>query len=104
LQDYQAALLALPNSNAQMTNFIGGYLTAAKNHVMFMPPEVSVTPAKFARDAAKYGLRLDLRSRMMQIDSQFFINGFEAGMDANKMPTVDVKIALPIPGLPAPHG
>jgi 50S ribosomal protein L16 3-hydroxylase len=93
LQDYQAALLALPNSSAQMTNFIGGYLTAAKNHVMFMPPEVSVTPAKFARDAAKYGLRLDLRSRMMQIDSQFFINGFEAGMDANKMPTVDVKIA-----------
>jgi 50S ribosomal protein L16 3-hydroxylase len=93
LQDYQAALLALPNSSAQMTNFIGGYLTAAKNHVMFIPPEISVTPAKFARDAAKCGLRLDLRSRMMRIDSQFFINGFEAGMDANKMPTVDVMIA-----------
>ncbi len=93
LQDYKTALQALPNSDAQMTTFIGGYLTAAKNHVMFIPPEIAVTQAKFAREAAKHGLQLDLRTRMIRIDAQFFINGFEAGLDANKAAIVDVTIA-----------
>ena len=86
LQDYLTALQTVPNNAQQMTNFIGGYLTAAKNHVMFLPPEVEVSAAAFARDVSKHGLRLDLRTRMMGIGADatklFFINGFAAGVDA----------------------
>lgn len=82
LQDYVTALQAQPTSAQQMTDFIGGYLTVAKNHVMFLPPEEAITAAAFAREASKNGLTLDLRSRMMRIDDGakplFFLNGFNA--------------------------
>jgi 50S ribosomal protein L16 3-hydroxylase len=97
LQDYVNALQTLPNTAQQMTDFIGGYLTVAKNHVMFLPPEEEVSAAVFAREASKHGLQLDLRSRMMRIDDGakplFFINGFAAHTDEQKNNVLDTSIA-----------
>ncbi len=82
LQDYVTALQVPPPTKQQMIEFIGGYLTVPKNHVLFLPPEEETSVAIFAREASKHGLKLDLRSRMMRIDDDakphFFINGFSA--------------------------
>lgn len=101
LQAYVNALQSQPNTAQQMTDFIGGYLTVAKNHVMFLPPEDEVSAAVFAREASKHGLRLDLRSRMMRIDNGkkplFFINGFNAqnNVHPDKQQNVALDTALP---------
>lgn len=55
--------------------FVGCYLTALKSHVEFVPPSTAKTLARFSGEAVKKGIRLDLRSRMLFDDTNFFLNG-----------------------------
>lgn len=56
--------------------FLGQYLSEPKESVVFSPPVSPVTPAVFLQHIKKYGVELDLRSRML-VGSQntFYING-----------------------------
>lgn len=55
--------------------FLGRYLTEPKPHVFFTPPAQPLTAAVFARRAARFGLRLALKSQMLFRGSRVFING-----------------------------
>jgi 50S ribosomal protein L16 3-hydroxylase len=62
--------------------FIGEYLTAAKSHVEFMPPTPHRSLSQFSRLAAKRGLGLDLRSRMLFDDAHTYLNGRTMSFDS----------------------
>jgi len=58
-----------------VARFIGEYLTATKAHVEFIPPSPRLSLASFERSASKQGVGLDLRSRMLFDDENFYMNG-----------------------------
>lgn len=55
--------------------FAGRYLSEPKPHVFFDPPQQPLGFAAFARQAARHGVALDLKSRMLFRGRRFFING-----------------------------
>ena len=73
----QAARLIgrLTPTQAQIGTFLGCSLTEPKPNVFFEPPAPAVKPAQFARRAARSGIRLDLKTRMLHRGSIVFING-----------------------------
>jgi 50S ribosomal protein L16 3-hydroxylase len=60
---------------AHRQTFIGRYLTEPKSHVFFDSPEEPLSTAAFRRVARRSGLRLDLKTRMLYVGPQFFMNG-----------------------------
>jgi 50S ribosomal protein L16 3-hydroxylase len=69
------ARLAAELAPGAVEEFIGCYLTAPKSHVEFLPPTSPKTLARFSAEAVKKGIELDLRSRMLFDDANFFVNG-----------------------------
>ena len=55
--------------------FIGCYLTEPKSHVIFDPPETPLSAGAFRKLAMRYGLELDLKTRILYDDEYIFING-----------------------------
>jgi 50S ribosomal protein L16 3-hydroxylase len=51
------------------------HLTEPKASVVFDPPERALGPRQFAQAAARHGLRLDLRSRMLYQGADLALNG-----------------------------
>jgi 50S ribosomal protein L16 3-hydroxylase len=56
-------------------DFAGRYLSEPKAHVFFEPPARPLGRAAFARAAARRGLALDLRTRLLFSGSMFYVNG-----------------------------
>jgi 50S ribosomal protein L16 3-hydroxylase len=56
-------------------HFLGRYLTEPKPHVVFTPPARPFAAATFVRRAARYGVRLDSRTRMLFRGRRVFVNG-----------------------------
>lgn len=55
--------------------FAGRFLSEPKAHVYFTPPARPLSPARFARRAARDGLVLDRRARLLFSGRMFFLNG-----------------------------
>jgi len=68
---------------SDIAQFAGRYLSDPKPNVFFDAPEQDLSLARFTQLARKYGVALDLKSRMLFIGHDFFINGeaFEATSD-----------------------
>jgi 50S ribosomal protein L16 3-hydroxylase len=60
---------------AQAREFTGRFLTEPKAHVIFCAPHRPLSRAQFAARAAKGGLALDSRSRLLFSGTIFFMNG-----------------------------
>lgn len=75
---YRALLRQLPAAVADvhaLNRFIGCYLTEPKPHVVFEPPEETLTLARFSAAARRHGLRLDLKSRFLYDKKYLYANG-----------------------------
>lgn len=68
-------LAAIRWDAADVRDFLGGFLSEPKAHVFFEPPRKGLAAARFAAQAARRGLVLDPRSRMLFSGSMFFLNG-----------------------------
>ena len=55
--------------------FVGCWLSEPKPHVFFERPDPPLAAGAFRRSAAKHGLRLDLKSRLLYDDRHLYING-----------------------------
>ncbi len=60
---------------ADVTRFLGCYLTEPKAHVLFFPPRRALSLHAFSRQVHRRGVRLDLKSQMLYAGTQLFING-----------------------------
>src|SRR5882672_1625694 len=65
-----------------VTEFTGGFLSDPKSHVFFSPPRRPLTRAQFEKRAARQGLALDPRSRLLFSGTIFFLNGEEVAVAA----------------------
>ncbi|MEP7154938.1 MAG: winged helix domain-containing protein, partial [Betaproteobacteria bacterium] len=63
------------NDKQNLRYFLGCYLTEPKSHVFFDAPESGLGPAAFSRLLKRDGARLDLKSRLLYLGEQFFLNG-----------------------------
>ena len=64
-----------PLSADSMRQFIGRTLTAPKPHVAFAPPEKLLARTAFRKKIQAVGVSLDLRTRMLYDEHDFYING-----------------------------
>ena len=64
-------------SPAEVREFTGRFLSEPRAEAFFTPPRKPLTRARFAREAARHGLALDPRSRLMFSGTMFFLNGEE---------------------------
>ncbi|MEP7069576.1 MAG: cupin domain-containing protein [Usitatibacter sp.] len=71
------ALEAIRWGAIEVREFTGRYLSEPKAHVYFCPPRKPLTRARFEREAARHGVALDPRSRLMFSGTMFFMNGEE---------------------------
>jgi 50S ribosomal protein L16 3-hydroxylase len=58
-----------------VARFLGEYLSAPKPQTVFSRPRTPRSPARFAALCRARGLRLDLRTRMLFREREFFVNG-----------------------------
>jgi 50S ribosomal protein L16 3-hydroxylase len=58
-----------------VVEFLGAYLSEPKPHVVFAPPSRPLPPAAFARAAARRGIVLDAKSRLLYAAGSLFMNG-----------------------------
>jgi 50S ribosomal protein L16 3-hydroxylase len=67
-----------------VAHFLGGYLTEPKPHVFFTPPRAPLSRARFLARAARRGVSLALRSRMLFDRKGIYLNGdrYTPGADA----------------------
>jgi len=64
-------------SAVEVREFAGRFLSEPKPHVFFSPPRKPLTRVRFAREAARDGMALDPRSRLVFSGTIFFLNGEE---------------------------
>jgi 50S ribosomal protein L16 3-hydroxylase len=62
-------------SKRDITEFSGRYLSEPKPNVFFDAPDTPLSRAAFDRQAAKHGVALNPKSRLLFIGKRFFING-----------------------------
>jgi len=60
---------------ADVARFLGEYLSAPKPQTVFSRPRTPRSPARFAALCHTRGMRLDLRTRMLFREREFFLNG-----------------------------
>ncbi len=85
LVDRVGAILAgIRWDDHDVASFIGSYLSEPKAHVVFEPPEVSVTVSAFTREAARAGIRLDRKTALLYGKRSYFINGEEHRLPPRK--------------------
>jgi 50S ribosomal protein L16 3-hydroxylase len=92
---------------ADITDFLGRYLSEPKAHVYFDPPERPKSLAAFTKAIQKKGLALDARSQMLFRGEAFFINGerLEAspGLSSMLKQLADKRYLLPSECMHAPE-
>jgi 50S ribosomal protein L16 3-hydroxylase len=66
-------------NRADVTRFLGCYLTEPKPDVVF-EPRSPTTREQFRRRIAREGLRLDRRTQLLYDDARFYINGEDGPM------------------------
>ena len=70
------SMIARINWNtAEIAQFAGRYLSDPKPNVFFDAPEQDLSFSAFTKQAAKYGVALHMKTRMLFIGDTFFING-----------------------------
>ncbi len=69
------AISAVRWTRADVSDFLGVYLSEPKAHVFFEPPEQVPTPAAFARLLATRGVSLDRRSILLYGPKALYLNG-----------------------------
>jgi 50S ribosomal protein L16 3-hydroxylase len=69
------ALDAIRWTSAEVREFAGCYLSEPKAHVYFAPPRQPLSRRQFAEHAARQGVALDSRSRLLFSGTIFFLNG-----------------------------
>lgn len=72
-------------NKADISNFLGEYLTEPKPHVVFDPPR-RMAKQKFQDQLAKTGVKLDLKSQMLTHDRRVFINGESVEVEQAALP------------------
>ena len=77
-----SAMESIHWNGALLREFIGRFLSEPKAHVYFTPPKRPLTRVRFAREAARRGVALDPRSRLMFSGTMFFLNGEAAEVPA----------------------
>ncbi len=70
-----AAINQLTWSKDDIAQFLGSYLSEPKPHIFFDAPARPLTYAKFHQAAEKRGLHLSLKSQMLFVGEQIFMNG-----------------------------
>ena len=73
---------------AAVRRFTGCYLTEPKSHVVFDTPHSTLAKGAFSKLAKRFGVELELKTRMLYDDQEVFLNG------AARIPTPDLRIAL----------
>ena len=73
--DLLSSVQAAANDPAIVRKFVGCYLTDPKVHVVFDAPEAPVSIKQFERLLQRYGIELDLKTRMLYDDEHVFVNG-----------------------------
>lgn len=77
LAKVSATLNQIVWDDGAVAQFLGGYLTEPKPHIFFDAPTRVLSYAKFRQAAEKRGLHLSLKSQMLFVGEQFFLNGEE---------------------------
>jgi 50S ribosomal protein L16 3-hydroxylase len=77
-----SAMEAIRWSPALVREFTGRFLSEPKAHVYFTPPRKPMARTRFAQEAARHGLALDPRSRLVFSGTMFFVNGEAAEIPA----------------------
>lgn len=89
------AISAVRWNRADISDFLGVYLSEPKAHVFFDPPEEVPTPAAFAKVLAARGVSLDRRSILMYGSKALYLNGecirFPRGVPAALMQLADER-------------
>lgn len=75
LQQTRIILEKIKWSETDIENFLGIYLTEPKPHIFFNQPPSPLAQTKFLQQVQRNGVQLDLKSRMLFIRNNFFING-----------------------------
>ncbi len=75
LSHTRRALRAVRWSERDVRAFAGQFLSEPKAHVYFAPPRPALGRAAFVRAAARRGLALDARARLLFSGTMFFLNG-----------------------------
>jgi 50S ribosomal protein L16 3-hydroxylase len=76
------AVTVASGTQSHLTRFLGRYLTEPKSHVFFEPPEAPLSATRFRQSVRTHGVILDLKSRFLYQQSEFFLNGAELGVHA----------------------
>ena len=71
----RGALAQIRWSEDDVREFTGRFLSEPKPQVYFTPPRSPLSRAQFETRAARGGLALDLRSRLLFSGTMFFLNG-----------------------------
>jgi 50S ribosomal protein L16 3-hydroxylase len=76
------AMEAIDWTGAEVREFTGRFLSEPRAHVFFTPPRKPLTRAQFTRAAARHGIALDSRSRLLFSGTMLFLNGDEVDAPA----------------------
>jgi 50S ribosomal protein L16 3-hydroxylase len=82
----KAIARAMRWSRPDLREYAGRYLSEPKNNAVFTAPRPALARAAFERRAARMGLRLDPRSRLLFSGTMFFMNGEAARGSARAAP------------------
>jgi 50S ribosomal protein L16 3-hydroxylase len=77
MQHATRAMRSIRWNDRDIRGFTGRFLSEPKAHVFFTPPARPMPRAAFERKAARTGLELDPRSRLVFSGRMFFLNGDE---------------------------
>jgi 50S ribosomal protein L16 3-hydroxylase len=65
-----------------MKRFAGRYFTEPKSHIYFDAPETMLSAHTFSKKIIDRGIELDLKTRLLFVDVEFFINGEDLNVPA----------------------
>jgi 50S ribosomal protein L16 3-hydroxylase len=95
------AMEAIRWTPGELREFAGRFLSDPKPQVFFSPPRKPRGRAQFARHAARHGLALDARSRLLFSGTMFFLNGEPVDAPARARPCLrrladERRLAAPV--------
>lgn len=75
LDQIEAMIARVQWNRRDIAEFAGRYLSEPKPNVFFDPPAAPLAPAAFRRQAARRGVALHAKSRLLFVGPRFYING-----------------------------
>jgi 50S ribosomal protein L16 3-hydroxylase len=88
LEHASGALRSIRWTPDDLHEFVGRFLSEPRANVFFEPPRPALTRERFVRRAARGGLVLDPRSRLLFSGTIFFLNGEAAAVPAPARPAL----------------